>query len=413
MQRRDFLRLAGAGGAAVLAGHGSAGAAENAPVETDPSEGLIATKSRTAYRELIDLLEELDSRFLGPEGGITRPGDVADGHRRVMHDLSGGLDFFFGTEAANPFFERIVSPSRKSNGDNPDAIYFRCPVSAKHRYRVRGRTAGAAYTSFTIESGTQGGRYPTRVSSDLSDAVFDVAPDGSYELILSAEPPAGNEQNWLALAADAGSLTTRHYFEEERCAAGDPRLVVPLTIERISDPDPAPVQDDAYVAEQIRSVARYLGGRTLDGPMRDAENQPAWVSTVPNVFNPPEKPGDMAFAAVDQAYAMAPYVVRPDEALVIEGRFPPCRFANVVLWDRFLQSYDYVNRRISLNRKQTVMDPDGGFRIVLAHRDPGVPNWLDASGRVSGLIYWRFMLPEGEIVTPRTRLVKLDEVSGG
>jgi hypothetical protein len=105
--------------------------------------------------------------------------------------------------------------------------------------------------------------------------------------------------------------------------------------------------------------------------------------------------------------------VRPDEALVIEGRFPPCRFANVVLWDRFLQSYDYVNRRISLNRKQTVMDPDGGFRIVLAHRDPGVPNWLDASGRVSGLIYWRFMLPEGEIVTPRTRLVKLDEVSGG
>ena len=32
--------------------------------------------------------------------------------------------------------------------------------------------------------------------------------------------------------------------------------------------------------------------------------------------------------------------------------------------------------------------------MVVAHRDPGVPNWLDAAGLQSGMIFWRFLLPE-------------------
>ncbi len=48
--------------------------------------------------------------------------------------------------------------------------------------------------------------------------------------------------------------------------------------------------------------------------------------------------------------------------------------------------------------------------MIVAHSDPGRPNWLDASGRVSGIMYWRFMLPEGEIVRPITRLVKFSEL---
>jgi hypothetical protein len=412
MERRDFLKIVGAaGGAAALGCNGStlSGAhAASAAEATEPGSAAVDSESRRAFKELLKLLEDIDREFVGPQKNVTRAADAADAHRYVMHTLSGGLDFYFGTEATNPLFERIVSPSRKFLGDNPDAIYFTCPVSAEHRYRIRGNTAGAVYTSFTIESGSADGSYATRVSSDINVNQLDVAEDGSYELILSAKPSSPEE---LELAADAGTLTTRHYFEAIRSAAGDPTLDVPLTIERLSDNAPPRLQDDAYVAEEIRKVARYLRGRTLDEPSRDPSAQPRWVSTTPNVFNQPEKPGDLAFAAVDQAYAMAPYVVMPDEALIIEGRFPECVFANLVLWDRFLQSYDYVNRRISLNRKQTTTTGDGDFRIVVAHRDPGLPNWLDASGRISGIIYWRFMLPEGEIVRPETHIVKLSDLS--
>ncbi len=49
---------------------------------------------------------------------------------------------------------------------------------------------------------------------------------------------------------------------------------------------------------------------------------------------------------------------------------------------------------------------------MLAGRDPGVPNWVDTEARPTGLVYWRFLLPEGEIVTPSTRVVRLSELRG-
>ena len=108
---------------------------------------------------------------------------------------------------------------------------------------------------------------------------------------------------------------------------------------------------------------------------------------------------------------MAPYALGPDEALVIRGRFPECRFANVVLWNRFGQTYDYLRRRVSLNRAQTVLEPDGSYRIVVAHADPGVPNWLQTEGRPSGTIYWRFLLAKEDAETPQARVVKLSEAA--
>jgi hypothetical protein len=67
---------------------------------------------------------------------------------------------------------------------------------------------------------------------------------------------------------------------------------------------------------------------------------------------------------------------------------------------------------VGLNRSNTVLEPDGSFRMVLAHEDPGVPNWLDTEGRPSGQLFWRFFLPEGAVETPQARVVKLSELRG-
>ena len=56
-------------------------------------------------------------------------------------------------------------------------------------------------------------------------------------------------------------------------------------------------------------------------------------------------------------------------------------------------------------------EPDGSFRMIIAHRDPGVPNWLDTEGRPFGMVFWRFMLPEGEIETPQAQVVPFAEVA--
>ena len=49
-------------------------------------------------------------------------------------------------------------------------------------------------------------------------------------------------------------------------------------------------------------------------------------------------------------YGAGPFLLGEGEALVIDGTLPDCAFANVVLWNRYLQSFDYTRNTVSLNR---------------------------------------------------------------
>ncbi|MBJ18463.1 MAG: hypothetical protein CL933_03470 [Deltaproteobacteria bacterium] len=106
-------------------------------------------------------------------------------------------------------------------------------------------------------------------------------------------------------------------------------------------------------------------------------------------------------------------VLASDEALVVTGRFPRCRFSNLVLWNPYQMTYDYARRQTSLNRAQTALEPDGSFRMIVAHEDPGLPNWIDTEGRLTGTMFWRFFLPEEPPQTPMAEVVKLDWIRGG
>lgn len=403
MERRDFLSLMmAAGGASALTLPGTAGAADGAP--------MPSTESAAAFGELMALLKEIEQRWLSAEWNIRQPQDVADGYRAMMHLLSAGLDLVGESDPERPAFNRMVSPFRKFQGDNPDAIYFSTLIRDDRAYRIRGNIAGAAYTSISTERYSDKSHYPTGVPLAVSDKELKVAADGSYEMILS---PTQRPGNWFKLEPGVGSITTRHYFEQENAVAADPLKVIPLTIQPLDPVAPRPAPTDASVAAGIRMVASWMRGFTLEQPPMMKRVVPAWVSTKPNVFNPPALPdGTIGFANRDAHYAMAPYFLKPDEALVMEGKFPKCRFANVMLWNRFLQTYDYLDHRVSLNRKQAKQGADGSFRMVVAHSDPGVPNWLDTEGRPMGLVYWRFVFPEGDVQPIATKVVPLASLKG-
>jgi hypothetical protein len=369
----------------------------------------IQTKSREALRELIDLLVEVDERWASPEWNLHGELDIVNAHRALMHLLEGGLVGYFESDPAAPVFRRIVTPTRKFTGDNADAIYFDAPVSDAHVYRVRGEMNGAVYVSITVETGTGDGSLGARTSGILNDLQFDVDAAGSFEIRLGGAP---QDRNWLALPMDASRITTRHYFEEERCAAANPARVPRMEIGVVDRVGPPPPPSDDGVARGIRRVAGFVRSRTLEMPPMANAELPPFVSIVPNHFPPPVPPGDFGLAAIDCAYSMAPYVIGPDDALLLRGRWPSCRMANVSLWNRHQQTYDYANRSVSRNRVQTRADDEGRFTLVLAHRDPGVPNWLDTEGRPFGLVFWRFMLPEGEIETPVAEVLPFDEVVG-
>lgn len=368
----------------------------------------VQTESRRALRELIDTLNEIDARWAGEEWNLASPEDIVGAHRNLMHLLEGALVGHFEADPNHPDFRRIVTPSRKFTGDNADAMYFDAAVSPDGAYRVRGEMAGAVYVSVTVEVGTEGGGLGTRTAGVLNNTEFDVSADGQFELRLGGTPV---ERNWLGLE-DASRVTVRYYWEEEQSVAPDTSRVPRLHIEPVDPGPPTPAPSDDSVATGIRRVTEFVRSRTLGmPPMAQAENLPAFVGLTPNAFPAPVTPGDFALSAFDAAYSMAPYYLAPDQALVITGTWPECVFANVCLWNRFQQSYDFATRQISLNRKQTQLNEDGSFRMILAHSDPGVANWIDTEGAALGLVFWRFMLPEGDIATPQAEVVSFADIA--
>ncbi len=379
------------------------------------NEGAGATaESRRALHALLEALAEVDRDHLGPGRGIVDPAEVASGIRFLLHLLGGGLDLALEADPRRPAFRPTMSAGRRFYGDNPDAIYQSTTIDPSLAYRIRANTQGSVYTSFSVEGG--GGldtRYPpSRVVSSLNDTKLGVGADGSYAIVASISPWPGPEA-WLPLAPDACSIVTRHYFEGAEPV--DRRLAIPIEIEPIgaieaaTDEGAAPplARDDAALAQGIRRVENFVRGLSLDygrnGPAID------FASSEPNRFGPPSGwSGEAGQGPVDQSNLWAPFVLGDGEALVIEGRFPRCRFGNLVVWNRHLQSLGRPGTRASLNRRQTRLEPDGSFRIVVAGEDPGAANWLDTGGERSGIVFVRYLLPEERPEGLEARVVPID-----
>ncbi|MDJ0789200.1 MAG: hypothetical protein QNK05_20530 [Myxococcota bacterium] len=372
-----------------------------------------------AYAELTDAIGEIEAKWIGPERGMETAEERAAGRYLLANALQHGFGCWFDVDPKRPLFQRWLSSTKKLLGDNPDAVYYGAVCDPSSSYRIRGNVKGACYTSFSVERGASEGHLSKGVVSTLNDTEFDVAADGSFEIIATPDAQDG-ERNKLRLEPDGGSITTRHYWEERRNVAADPTFDVPLLIEPLDDPGPAPPMDDAAIAAGVRRVRNFVRGLTIDFPDLPPEVMPAWVSNEINQFDNSgydESNTEIGYAAKDNAYLQTRFEIAPDDALVMRGRFPRCRFANVVIWNRRLQTPPYRHRRVSLNRNQIEYDPigsgagDRSFRIVVAHRDPGVPNWIDAAGITRGMVFWRFLLPEDNPPPIVAELVPVESVA--
>lgn len=367
----------------------------------------IQTESRAALGELIALLQEVDEHWSGPEWNLNSAEDIVGSHRALMHILEAGLVGYFEQDACKPDFRRIVTPGRKLTGDNPDAIYFDAPLSPDHAYIVRGTMNGAVYFSLTIEEGVEDGHIAKATAGVINDTDMEIDSNGHFTVYLGGSQ---REKGWLPLTAGASRVTTRHYFEHAAPAAMDPELEPRMRIECLTATEiPTPPNDES-VAAGIRRVCNAVRSRTLDMPPMASGEMPAFMAITPNQFPQPQTPGNFGLSAFDAHYCMAPFFIGEDEALIITGRWPDCRFGNVCLWNRFQQTYDYASRSTSLNRTQTTLEADGTFRMILAHQDPGVANWLDTEGNLFGLVFWRFFLVEGTAETPQAEVVKFADI---
>jgi len=112
------------------------------------------------------------------------------------------------------------------------------------------------------------------------------------------------------------------------------------------------------------------------------------------------------------AYYHSYWRLAPDEVLLVSATPPECDYWNFQLANHWLESLDYRWSRIHVNKHTAVYEPDGSVRVAIAHRDPGLPNWLDTCGHAQGTMCLRWVRAK-EHPEPRTRVVRLAELGRG
>jgi hypothetical protein len=353
--------------------------------------------STAAFHELLDLIRDGDAAFLAGPRAVDDL-SVLEGYRYLTEVLSVSLDCFLWADTERPTIVPIVGPTRKFGGDNADAFYHYAAIDPDRTYRLSGRRGDACYLSVTVYGGPADGRWSNRIVGTLNDRGMQIAPDGSFEVVLSRREQPGN---WLRLEDDAVCLVTRDYLVDPARGSKAAWAIA------CDDPAPPPRLTDADLARRLRATTNFVRELLAITPL---PFDPAKANTVDEPYPVPKQ--TYGWAAGDAAYAMGSFALAPDEALVIEGRSPACAFWNVCLWNPYMQTYDYRYERVTLNGGQVTYDPDGSWRLVVAARDPGAPNWISTADHPRGVIWFRWFLPQTLPPRPATRVVKVETLRG-
>ncbi len=367
-------------------------------------------------------MAEAARAVVGPAGARNAL-ERAEGFRYLTRLLAAGLEMHLEKgDVSRPVFTRMLSPTRKFLGDNPDVVYEYVPLDGRLAYRIRGRRGSEIYLAFCVYQRDAAGK--TSIAANLSDAEMHFERDGSFEVVLSRPQPLG-ARNWLALPPDAHSLIARQYFRDR--PGGQPAS---LEIESLPPASPPEPLSEVRVAAQLAAAGRFVretaelsaalsvfselnpvgresqaAPRVVGGELRDegVSAQQRAASIDPKIVA-----GHLP--TPDIQYTGAWWSLAPDEAVVAEGRAPVCRYWSIQIFNRWLESPDYRYRQVALNDSQVELEDDGSFRIVLAARNPGVPNWLDTAGHDEGQIVVRALLAK-EPLEVRFRVVRLAELA--
>jgi hypothetical protein len=234
-----------------------------------------------------------------------------------------------------------------------------------------------------------------RIVGTVNDRDVDMDADGGFEIVLAAARPPGWSGAFLQLQPESMCAITRDYL-------ADPRRERRAEWSIEADDPPAEFRDsDARMAEALRGAARFVRTYGQLCPLPVVE-----PNTVQDPY--PVPTFTRGWAAGDASYAMGWFALEDDQALVLRGRSPECRFWNLCLWNQFLTTYNYdYDERVSINGEQIAYEPDGSWTIVVAPRDPGHPNWVSTAGHRRGLLWFRWFCPSETPARPTTEVVPL------
>lgn len=326
-----------------------------------------------------------------------------DAYRFLTQNLGQAFDLALEThDTRYPVLHTFCGPTRKLGGDCADFTYQQAWIDGQSTYLLTGTRGTARFFNVTV----QGPRTPgpgvlhepfgDTPEANLLGHQLQIGDDGEFELYIG-----GTERgpNWLPTTPGSRKLFIRQGFDrwDERPAQ--------LRIERVDMDSPKPLPSPDQMVGAMRWAGDFVTGLMADWP-----EFPFTYGGVdanhPNAF--PHVGATDADNKRGRAATNMYWELGDDEALIVEFD------AHDGLWmltnmGVFFNSMDFLYRPVSYTPSRTKSDADGRIRLVMAHRDPGVHNWLDTQGFRCGNLTYRHML-EGQPAVLSTRVVKHDDV---
>lgn len=330
------------------------------------------------------------------------PQDVfsqAEGYRYLARLTRAGLEGFLeDSDPRAPILKRVVHETVKMGADNPDNYYQNATISGAYEYRILGNRGTVNYLAFGTQAGHygQGGGLPPTGFLEASQLAIDA--DGNFTISVSSQPKPGN---WLPMTPETGLLIVRQTFLDRST-----EKLASLRIERTDGPNQPLPLTASEVDDGLRNASTLVAGASLLFAKwaRDFQKH---SNALPR-FD--QEVSNQAGGDPNIAYYHSHWKLADDEALVIDVVPPPCRHWNFQLNNYWMESLDYRFFTIHLNKHTAKAAEDGSVRIVVAHRDPGVPNWVDTVGHGCGTMCFRWVAGASQPV-PLTRVVKHSDVS--
>jgi hypothetical protein len=338
-------------------------------------------------------LGKVTARLTGDE---FPPGDAdrADGLAHVAEQALCWLGWsVFHADPRRPAFQRQNDLVTQWGGPNADNVYRHARVEPGRRYRITGHMHGCEEFVLAVRAGfMHEATWGTLV--EVTATELGLGPDDPIDIEVGGAGP-------VPLPDGAVTVSIREYYFDWR--AREPATFV---IECLDD-DALPAGgrlSTAVVDERLSAgvhgveVSLDYWNRYLREHRADAED-----NTFAPVFG-------LAKGLDAARYGFCFWDLGPDDALVVEVPRPDARYWAFQLYEMaWFELLDITERQTSLNHTQLVVDADDRVRIVVAHTDPGVANWLDAGGRRVGLLHFRCFWADAA-PTPATRVVPCDEL---
>jgi hypothetical protein len=305
-------------------------------------------------------------------------------------------------DAQQPFFFAMSTEARLVGGVNPDGEYPLAMIDGRYRYRIHGTRGTSAYLGFQVLAGS--GLVPRRMAAYVSDRDLEVRADGTFSFVFSARKPTAAElgdDTWVEIPEDASSIVVREYIADRA-----KEVVGDFTIESLDPPGTPAIPTDAFIGEQLTSMAWTIAKlMTLHRTVK-----PELIDT-PNVLVTAEAAQlGSADTTPDNLYMIGTFRLTPDEALVIQFVPPDTRYWTVTLENIWHECIDPRRRNSSITNAAAVADVEGKVRVVISATDPGVDNWIDTGGRHRGWMTIRWLdHPEAPAVT--TEVVPVSAVA--